>query len=98
MDNSRVNTAWDRDDLSSCVECPEWIRVQFHNPRFVHVGSSDCPGLIPLVHERHHLMITAHNQLGKILDVRSQTWVFSNTQVARILGVEEVAHFFVVYL
>ena len=73
-------------------------RTQHPNSRLVHVGSRDRPRLIPLVHEGHHLVVTAHDQLGKILDVWSQTWMFSNTQVARIFGVQEVAHFFVVYL
>lgn len=73
-------------------------KVEHRDSRLVHVGGSDRSRLIALIHERHHLMITAHDQLGKILDVWSQTWMFSNTQVPRIFGVQEVAHFFIVYL
>ena len=69
-----------------------------HDSRLVHIGSRDRACLVSLVHEGHHLMITAHNQLGEILYVWSQTWMFPNPQIPRIFWVQKVTHFLVIDL
>jgi hypothetical protein len=80
------------------IEAPEEKWKERRHVRFVHVGSSDCSGLVPFVHEVHHLFIPTHNQLGKIFDIRTQAWVFSNPEIACVLRIQEVAYFLVVDL
>lgn len=41
--------------------------------RFVHVGRRDSSCFIPFIHEVHHVIIAADNELGEILDIRAQT-------------------------
>ena len=66
--------------------------------RLVHIGSRNSPSFVTLIHKRHHLIVAIHDKLRQILDIGAQTWMFSNTQVAGILGVEEVSYFLVVDL
>lgn len=41
--------------------------------RFVHVGRCDSSCFIPFVHEVHHVVVAADDELGEILDIGAQT-------------------------
>lgn len=64
--------------------------------RLVHVCRRNCARLVSLVHECHHLIIAVDNEFGEVLDVRPKTWVFTDPEVAGVLGVQEVPHLLVV--
>ena len=66
--------------------------------RLVHVRGGHRARFVSLVHECHHLLVTAYDELGEVFDVGTQTGVFADAEVARVLGVQKVAHLFVVYL
>ena len=56
--------------------------------RLVHVRRSDCTRLVPLVHEGHHLIIAIDDKFREVLDVWSKTGVFTDPEVAGVLGVK----------
>jgi hypothetical protein len=68
------------------------------NVRFVHIRSRDGSRFVSLVHECHHFIITADNQLGQILHVRSHTGMLTNPKIPRIFGIQQVPHFLIVNL
>ena len=92
-----VKTACERDELLGHINALPGEIEQAH-VRFVHVGSSDCPRLVSLVHERHHLLVAAHDKFAQVLNIWPQTGMFSHAKVSRVLWIEEVADLFVVDL
>ena len=93
-----MNTAWDREDLWRQTTISFGQVLTLNNLRLVHLSCSDGTSFVALVHERHHLLVAVHHELGQVLDVWTEARVFSHTEVARVLGVEKIAYFLVVNL
>ena len=66
--------------------------------RLVHVGGGDRTSLVSLIHKSHHLVVTVDHELRQVLNVGPQARVFTDPEVARVLGVEEVANLLIVDL
>lgn len=73
-----VKTAWDRDELGIAFRSVVQDALGNQDVRFVHVGSGHSTRLVTFVHERHHLVIAVHDQLGQVLDIWAKTWMFTN--------------------
>lgn len=74
MVRRRVNTACERDELDR-----GGVRVRdvsgtlkTRGLRLVHVGRSDRSRLVTLVHQCHHIVVTAHYKSGQVFYVRAQ--------------------------
>ena len=74
------------------------VKPDFLDIRLVHVGRCNSPGLVSLVHKRHHLFVAPDHQFRQILHVWSQARMLTDPQVARILGIQEISDFLVVNL
>ena len=98
MVRSSVKTACEReepegDQMDFGVDEGERERV-----RLVHVGGGNGSCLVAFIHQGHHLVITCDDEFGEILDIGAQTGMFTDAEVAGILGIEQVSYFFVVNL
>jgi hypothetical protein len=72
--------------------------MRWYDIRFIHISRSNRSRLVSLVHKRHHLLVTIHDKLGQILNVRSQAWVFTDSKIACVLRIQKIPYFLVVNL
>lgn len=66
--------------------------------RLVHVCCCNSPGLVSLVHKRHHLVVAPDHQFRQVLHVWSQARMLTDPQVAGVLGIQEISDLLVVNL
>jgi len=97
MVRSSVKTACEREELEGIRWVLEWMRER-ERVRLVHVGGGNGSCLVAFIHQGHHLVITCDDEFGEILDIGAQTGMFTDAEVAGILGIEQVSYFFVVNL
>lgn len=64
----------------------------------VHVRRRYRTRLVSLVHERHHLLEAVHSKFRQIFDIGTEGGMFTDAEVACVLGVQEIPDFFVVDL
>lgn len=56
------------------------------------------PSLVSLVDEVVYILVGGYCELAEVLHVRSEGGVLAHTQIALILGVQQIADAFAVYL
>ena len=70
--------------------------IWMEHARLVHVRRSDSTRLVSLIHERHHLIVAVDDEFREVLDVRPETGVLTDPEVAGVLGVQKVPHLLVI--
>ena len=77
------------------VEKPKRYSVDI---RFVHISRCNRSSFVTLVHKGHHFVITTYDQLGQVFHIRTQTRMFSNSEITSIFGIEKITNFLIVNL
>lgn len=55
-------------------------------------ASVNSPGFVPRVHQILDVIVRCDSELGEVLDVGPHQGMFTDTQVAFVLGIEQVPH------